>query len=115
MSQLFIELYLDENVSVLVADLIKARGFIATTARDAGQLGKSDEGQLAYAISKQQAFLTHNRVHFERLAREYSDAGKQHHGIIIATRRSSYELVRRLLPIIDRVTADEMRNQLRYI
>lgn len=33
MSQLFIALYLDEDVDVLVARLIRARGFSATTAR----------------------------------------------------------------------------------
>jgi hypothetical protein len=30
-SRLFIEFYLDEDVSVLVADLVRARGFIAST------------------------------------------------------------------------------------
>lgn len=38
MSSLFIVLYLDENVHVLVADLIQARGFQAITTRDAGQV-----------------------------------------------------------------------------
>jgi hypothetical protein len=33
MSNLFIRLYLDEDVNVLVADLLKARGFDALTVR----------------------------------------------------------------------------------
>jgi hypothetical protein len=37
---LFIELYLDEDVDVLVADLIRARGFTIVTTRDAGNLHK---------------------------------------------------------------------------
>jgi hypothetical protein len=41
-SRLFVELYLDENVSVLVAQLVRARGFAATTTQEAGQAGKSD-------------------------------------------------------------------------
>ncbi len=32
MTNLFIDLYLDEDVSVLVADLVRARGFSALTA-----------------------------------------------------------------------------------
>jgi hypothetical protein len=49
MSQVFISFYLDEDVSVLLlADLLRARGFEATTAQEAGQLGKTDEEQLAY-------------------------------------------------------------------
>ncbi len=51
MNQLFIELYLDEDVDVLIADLLHVRGFVALTARDAGQLHKSDAEQLAYAVS----------------------------------------------------------------
>jgi hypothetical protein len=35
--------------------------------------------------------------------------------IIIAVRRSPYEIVRRLLAILNHVPADEMKNQLRYI
>ncbi|HLE61668.1 MAG TPA: DUF5615 family PIN-like protein [Pyrinomonadaceae bacterium] len=62
MSRLFIELYLDEDVSVLIADLLQARGFVALTARDAGHLGKTDEEQLAYAVAEQKTFLTHNRI-----------------------------------------------------
>ena len=42
MKRLFIELYLDEDVGVLVADLMRSHGFDAVTAREAGQLGKGD-------------------------------------------------------------------------
>jgi hypothetical protein len=38
MNRLFIEVYLDEDVNVLVADLIRARGFSLTTVRDEGML-----------------------------------------------------------------------------
>lgn len=51
MSGLFIELYLDEDVSVLVAELLKARGFAAMTTRDAAQLGKNDIEQFDYAVN----------------------------------------------------------------
>ena len=35
MSQLFVRLYLDEDVDVLVAELIRARGFQALTTQEA--------------------------------------------------------------------------------
>lgn len=50
MSSLFIELYFDEDVDILVAKLIKARGFTIITARDEKLLERSDEIQLAYAV-----------------------------------------------------------------
>lgn len=115
MGGLFIELYLDEDVSVLVAELMRARGFAATTTRDAERRGSSDAEQLAFAASRGKALVTHNRVDFEALAKQYYETDEGHHGIIIAVRRSPYEIARRLLLILNDVTADEMRNQIRYI
>ena len=115
MSKLFIELYLDEDVDVLVADLIRARGFTATTTRDAGNLNKDDDEQLAYSAENQLAYVTHNRADFEARALEYFASGKTHYGIIIAVRRPPHDIVRRLLVILNNVTADEMVNQIRYI
>jgi hypothetical protein len=39
MNGLFMALYLDEDVDVLIADLIRARGFIVITTQEAGQAG----------------------------------------------------------------------------
>jgi predicted nuclease of predicted toxin-antitoxin system len=114
-SRLFISLYLDEDVAVLVATLLRARGFTAITTQEADQLGRSDPEQLTYATSQGSVLLTHNRADFEALAEQYFLAGQPHCGLIIAVRRPPYELARRLLTIIDNVTADEMDNQLRYI
>ena len=50
MSRLFIELYLDEDVSALVAGLLRARGFDVETTHDAGRTASDDAGQLAYAV-----------------------------------------------------------------
>jgi predicted nuclease of predicted toxin-antitoxin system len=114
-SRLFIELYLDEDVSVLVADLLRARGFMAVTTQEAGQTGQNDATQLEYAVSQRKTLLTHNRADFEALVRQYVSVGKTHYGIIIAVRRPPYEILRRLLIILNQVTADEMVNQLRCI
>jgi hypothetical protein len=85
--KIFIELYLDEDVSVLIAELIRARGFSAVTTVEAGNLGRNDLAQLKFAADNQRVFLTHNRVDFEKLAVEYFEQGHQHAGIIIAARR----------------------------
>ena len=39
MSRLFSELYIDEDVSALLAKLLRSRGFVVTSALDAGLLG----------------------------------------------------------------------------
>jgi hypothetical protein len=113
--QLYFSLYQDEDVHVLVAELIRARDFSALTTQEAGQLGQDDSSQLQHAIQNGRAILTHNRNDFERLARSYAETGQSHFGIIIAVRRSPYELAQRLLRLLNTHTADEMQNQVIYI
>ena len=115
MDRLFATLYLDEDVDVLVADLLTARGFDALTTRDAGCLRHNDEAQLAFAAAEGRAFLTHNRADFEALAAAYVESGRSHAGIILAGRRSPYEVARRLLVLLNQVAAGELRDQVRYI
>ena len=115
MSSIFIELYLDEDVDVLLADLARARGFFVTTTVEAGRRGTGDAEQLPYATSRQITLLTHNRVDFEKLAQDYFDAGRTQFGIIIAARRPVYDLGKRVLVILNAVTRDEIQNTIRYI
>lgn len=112
---LFAYIYLDEDVSVLVARLLEARGFDVTTARDEKMLGKDDPEQLAFAVSQGRCLITHNRLHFEELHKEYLAAGSEHFGIVISTHRSPYEITNRLVTLLDTLTADEFKNQLLYI
>ncbi len=115
MRKLFVELYLDEDVSVLVAELLRSHGFDVRTALEASNLGKIDEEQLAYAVSQSRALVSHNRTDFEALAQQYFAEERTHYGIILAVRRSPYEIMRRLLVIVNSLTADEIQDQLLYI
>lgn len=113
--RLFIDLYIDEDVSALVAKLIGARAFTALTTLEADKLGATDAEQPEFANSRGMAILTHNRADFEELARQYASAGRLHCGIIVAVRRSPYEMARRLLGLLNKFTADELSNQVMYI
>ncbi|NET52890.1 MAG: hypothetical protein F6K09_30735 [Merismopedia sp. SIO2A8] len=115
MNSLFICLYLDEDVNVLIADLLRARGFDAITTRDAEQLHATDAEQLAYAVSQSRTIVTHNRTDFEELVQSYFDSGQTHYGVIFAVRRPPQEIAQRLLAILNQTTSDEMENQVRYI
>jgi predicted nuclease of predicted toxin-antitoxin system len=64
-SRLFIELYLDEDVSVLIAHLLRARGFVIVTTQEAGKLGANDREQLEFATGRRMTLLTHNDRDFE--------------------------------------------------
>jgi len=107
--------YLDEDVSVVVAAFLRARGFHAVTARESGQLGRTDAGQLAFGTAAGYVLLTHNRVHFERLHHEWLEVGERHAGIIIARRRPPTDLAARVGRLLTRVPADNLKNQLFYV
>ena len=62
--------------------------------------------------------VTHNRVHFELLHRQYLASGRDHAGIVVATsraRRAPHEIASRIVMLLNTLTADEIRNQLLYI
>lgn len=107
-TRLFVSLYLDEDVSALVARLVRARGFDVLATLEADRIGQGDAEQLAFAAEQKRALVTHNRVDFEELAKQYLSQQKRHSGIIMAVRRQPYELARRLLAVLNRFTADEM-------
>ena len=60
-------LYTDEDMSALVATLLKSRGLNITTVPEQATLGKTDSEQLEIAASLSRCLVTHNRVDFERL------------------------------------------------
>jgi hypothetical protein len=75
-------IYPDEDVSVLGATILRARGFEAVTARDTGQLGRSDPEQLTSGALAERVLLTHNQVDCERPHRQRLEVGRPHAGII---------------------------------
>lgn len=113
--KLFAELYLDEDVSALVAVLLRGRGLDAVTAVGERMLGQDDAAQLERAIALGRCIVTHNRVHFEQLHRHYLASGRDHAGIIVATRRSPHEIAGRIVTLLNVLTADEICSQLLYI
>ncbi|HEY1014435.1 MAG TPA: DUF5615 family PIN-like protein [Herpetosiphonaceae bacterium] len=115
MSDLFIHVYLDEDVDVLIAELLRRQGFAATTTQEAGHSEWSDDEQLAYAAANGMAILTHNRNDFQRRADAYFAQGRGHAGIIIAIRRPAYEVASRVIAVLNQLTADEMQNQVAYV
>ena len=115
-ASLLIRLYLDEDVSVLVAQLLRPHGFEVLTTRDAHNLGCDDAAQLRYATEQHWTVLTHNRVDYELLHTKALREQRPHYGILIANRRASdFELARRIMTVLDRFTADEVRDQLLYL
>jgi predicted nuclease of predicted toxin-antitoxin system len=111
---IFAALYTDEDMSALVATLLRSRGLDVTTVPERSTRGKTDSEQLELATSLGRCLLTHNRVDFERLHLQYVEQGKQHFGIIIVPQKNAYEVARRIGILVSSLTADEIKNQLLY-
>src|SRR4030067_443472 len=104
-----ISLYTDEDVDILIKPLLNAKGFAVFTTHDEKMLGKNDRMQLEHAIKLKSVFLTHNRLHFEELSIKFNEDGKEHFGIIIATRRNIYELAKRVARFLELQTQENLK------
>lgn len=107
-------LYTDEDVSALVAILLKSRGLDVTSVPEQSTLGKTDSEQLKFATSLGRCLVTHNRVDFEKLHLQYMNENKQHSGIIIVPQKNAYEVARRISVLVSALTLEETNNQLLY-
>lgn len=114
--KLFLSLYFDEDVSVVIVKIFQAHGFDAICASQMKMFGKTDEQQLAYASSKGRVFITHNKEHFLKLHKDYLAMGRHHSGIVLmARRRDNYEVARRLLQFLNKIPFGGLDNQIGYI
>ena len=112
---LFIRLYLDEDVHKAVAPALQARGFDAVGAHNLRHYGWSDAEHLAYAAAEGRAVFTFNASDYTALHKTYLSEGRSHAGIIVSKQHSIRETTRRLLDLLNRITGDEMKNQLWWI
>jgi len=111
---IFASLYMDEDVSALVATLLRSRGLDVTTVPEQSTLGKTDSEQLEFAASLGRCLVTHNRVDFERLHLQFIEEGREHCGIIVVPQKTAYEVVQRVSVLVNTLTVDSINNQLLY-
>lgn len=108
------KLYTDEDLSALIATLLKSRGLDVTTVPEQLTFGKTDKQQLEFATSLDRCLITHNRVDFERLHLQYIQENKQHSGIIIVPQKDAYKLAQRIGILVRALSVNEIKNQLLY-
>ena len=78
-------------------------------------LSETDDQQLAFAVLQQRALVTLNVSDFVPLHEKYLVDGKEHWGIIFSTEESISVLLHRLLRLLNSVSADELKNQIRWL
>lgn len=115
---LWIRLYLDHNVHLWLAAALRQRGHDVVVARDVGNARLSDEEHLRWATDQGRTVFTYDRNDYPRLHSEWRTRGETHGGIIVAVAPpvlSPSDVVRRLLHLLDTVTADEMAGEIEWL
>ena len=77
------KVYLDEDLSPVIAALLRKHGMDATTAQEVGNIQLDDRAQLAYAAREGRAIVTANVIDFIRLAHEAIATNSEHAGIVL--------------------------------
>lgn len=117
-AQVFIRVYTDEHITALLAPALRRRGYEAQNCIEAHTLGWEDEKHLAYAAEHSMAILTSDPSDFIPIAKRWRKESRNHAGIIICPQFSRQEvntLLRWTLQLLDRLTADELRNAVVYL
>lgn len=108
--------YLDENVDARIAEGLRRRGLIVSTAGEAGMLGAADEAQLEHAARTESVFVTGDHD-FVPLAAEWVRSGRHHPGVIvIGHRRALVGHAVELLALCDQVfDPPDLRDRLEFL
>jgi hypothetical protein len=111
-------LYLDEHSmrKSLVFGL-RARNVDVLTASEAGMINRDDQDHLSAAAESGRALYTYNIADYCILHQAWISRQQSHAGIVVARqqRYSVAEELRRLMRLIDNVTAEEMRNRIEFL
>jgi hypothetical protein len=113
-----IRLYFDEDTSD--GDLLEAlrmRGVDAVAAAPSGMGGRNDDDQLRWAAGQNRALYSFNRRDFFRIHSEWMRTSQTHCGIVLAVqqRYSVGEQMRRILRLLNSLTAEEMRDRIEFL
>ena len=96
---------------------LRARGVDVVTALEEGMIERDDDEHLELAAEMKRVLYSFNVADFYHLHSKYLSEGKEHSGLIL-TRQQQFtigEQLRRLLRLIAKVSADEMKNRVEFL
>jgi len=108
-------LYLDEHVPPVLGTLLGEHGIDCLSTQAAGNLGLSDDEQLAFASREQRTILTFDRKDFLQLAALWQETSRTHAGILLSREVPLPELLRRLRRFIRRHRKTDFTNQVLWL
>ena len=111
-----IKIYTNESVDVAIAEGLVRRGVEAFSARYSGNLGLTDEDQLSFAKEEKASLFTHD-TDFLRIAAQWVEEGKTHHGVIYChqTAHGIGDCIRNLKILATILTSEDMINHIEFL
>ncbi len=113
-----IKLYLDEDITPLLARALRDRGYDVISALEIGNIELKDEDHLEYAVWEGRTLFTYNIRDFAKLHKKWQLKNKTHNGIIISYQFSINEfgeLLRRILKLLYIWSPEKIKNQLLFL
>ena len=110
-----IRLFLDEDVWLGLAAVLRERDVDVIHVYEVDRAGLSDREQAAFAIQQQRAILSHNKRDYIPFAAEYYWADREHYGILVIDQLPRGELLQRVLAFLQEHNASQVKNQVWFL
>lgn len=107
------KLYLDEDITDLLARVLRTIGYDVVSAHEVNMNRRTDEEQIFYAIKNKRAILTCNISHFTNLARKCYQDNISHYGVIVTPQLNFKEMLKRVINLLDNNSFNDLKD--RYI
>jgi len=114
-NNLMLKLYLNENLTWRIAKALREYGYDVISSHEANMDHTDDPTQFSFAVSQKRSVVTNNFSDFIALDEEYRVKEKSHYGIILTTKSTISVIVRRLRVLIETVSENDMKNQIRWL
>lgn len=108
-------LLLDEHIWAYLAKILREQGFDVIHVNEVNLIATPDDRILQYAVGEHRAVVTFNIKDFIPLAIQYYEDGKEHYGVVVSSHLSRGELQKRVIRLLESVTAEELMNAVRYL
>ena len=110
-----IRLYLDEDISQVIAQVLRSRGYDVTSAHEVGMEGKPDSEQLAWAADSGRTLISFNVRHFAELAEITYREGRSHPGILVSPQIEFSDLLRLILNVLTRAKPEDLKDTFQWL